>query len=160
MELASMPVTPFKTRNIKHSSLSKIIGSKMKSSKIYQQGSIQLQIHFYEGFNSDFSEQKILEKIRARFAIPFPKCLPYAWRVKNQESDLVVEEYKDKGLPGAGNKLLRILRKRKFVDAIICVSLWYSVLPLNSLLDHFFLISCASVFLEKFMKIEFFRFSF
>ncbi len=87
----------------------------------------------------------VVDKMRGAAALPAPKAQPYAIRINATDSNLVTEEDRDRGFVGAGNKLLRILRRRKIKGAVLSVSVWYTIIPLNYSADQYPIVSSANV---------------
>ena len=111
------------------------------SSKLYNYSSMRIQIHLCNSIKDEAILRKVLDRIKKKIIKPFP----YACRI-NAENN-IIEEYKDNGYIGIGNKLLRLLRKEEYTNVILCISIVQTIIPMNTSSKHFYILSAVYVYL-------------
>jgi len=128
--------------------------TEIQSSEVFIYSSMRLQVHVCKNIADEITLRKIWEKITQKVAFSQCKSQPCAWRVRDKVSGLFFEQYKDNGSIGTGNKMLRLLKKRKVINMLICVFITQALAPLNPSIDHSSIISAINVTFQ-FFKIEY-----
>ena len=72
------------------------------------------------------------------------KATHHSWAVRITNDGVVYESKNDDGETGAGNVILRILKKKNMINAVICVARWYGGTKLES--DRFRHVQDAAIF--------------
>ncbi len=109
-------------------------------SKLYRCPGFQLQVHIATGISDAGTSapppvetaNKILDRIIMPGRPTAAQAQPYASRLRAADTDLVVEEEGDRGLPGAGTRLLHALRNRRMTGTALSVSVWRNLGPTSS----------------------------
>ena len=125
----------------------------LKSSEIISYSSMQLQVHICEDITNEIAIRKVWEAIKEKITLSQSKYQPCAWRICDKSSKLLFEQYKENGCIGIGNKILRLLIRKKILNTIVCVFINQSIIPLNPSLDHLPILSSINVFIN--LSLEF-----
>lgn len=117
----------------------------IQSSEVLVSSWTQLQVHMCRGITDEMTLRRTWEKVAQKVAFAHCKSQPCAWRVRDKGSGLLFEQYRDNGSVGTGNKILRLLKKKKIIDTMVCVFVSQVIIPLNPSMDHSSIISAVNV---------------
>ena len=119
------------------------------SSKVYKEKNMEFQIHLCNDIYTDTMIENALLQIKANSA---HQCFPYAYLLKHNHS--FIENYNDSECIGFGWKIMRILRKKFLLNAMICVSLNKNIIPGNIFSYQLHMITMIYVFYALIYRIS------